>query len=140
MAHCSRKSDPQLPPTDELPSFGMRPAPAPPRTDRPSELVCEKCGAANDPWRRAVTQYWCGGKMRVLHWACRDVIELEMAGKLLSHALRSPRANKQTSITNTARGGIRSSSEETNHEQHLDLDLDCNSTAAATGRLTFPRV
>jgi hypothetical protein len=43
--------------------------------------------------------------MQVLHWACRDVIELEMVGKLLSHALRSPRANKQASITNTARGG-----------------------------------
>jgi hypothetical protein len=46
------------------------------------ELACEKCGAASDPWRGMVTRYWCGGRIRMLHRACRDVIELENAGKL----------------------------------------------------------
>jgi hypothetical protein len=35
--------------------------------------------------------------------------------------------------------GVEPHQEETNHGRHLDLDPDYNSTAAATGRLTFPR-
>jgi hypothetical protein len=63
------------PPTNELPSVELLPA-------RASEPTCEKCGVGGDPWRGAVKRYWCGGRMRMLHWACHDVLELEMAGKL----------------------------------------------------------
>jgi hypothetical protein len=96
MIRRSRKSD-QPPPTDKLPSRDVEPAPA-------SEPACEKCGAASDSLARGAEPVLVRRKDAdaALGLSRRDRIRDRR--EALSHAARSPSANKQASITNTARG------------------------------------